>query len=79
MRTPQISNIARFVNTNVRARELYDLFTDAVFLGQVPSVDAAIAYAKEVTAITRSPIYIGNVTREEALPIFNYAVKSRRG
>jgi hypothetical protein len=71
------SDISRFIQTNARAGEIFALFHDAVYMAQVPSLDAAVDYAKQVAYYTVGPIYLGNLTRDEARPIFNYVVKPR--
>lgn len=73
--TRQVPEIARFISTNDRARAIYDFMIDAVYVGQVANLDQAILYVKDVSAHINSPVYLGNVTREEAYPIFNFTTR----
>lgn len=62
-------------NDDPRAHEIFSLMTDAIYLAQVPSLEDAVMYAKEVNAQTISPVSIDGLSTYEARPFFNIAAR----
>ena len=75
MRREQPTDIVTLINTNPRAREVYDLLSDAVYMAQVPTFAKAVEYAQDVSYQTYGPFNLSNLTWDEARPIFNYVVR----
>lgn len=71
----QVPEIARYISTNERAKEIYDLMVDAVYQAQVQNLSQAITYVKEVSLLTPGPVFVGNVAWEEAQAIFNFVTR----